>query len=144
MERQDLVATATTSIDAPRHAVWEALVQPAALKAYMFGADVDSDWQEGSPITWRGEMHGKRFEDKGKVLRAQPDDLLQYTHYSPAAGKPDVPGNYHTVTIRLSGVGGRTEVSLSQDHNADEQSRAESQKNWTAMLAGLKDYVEKH
>ena len=136
------VATATTSIEAGRHEVWQALVDHDALRAYMFGADVESDWQEGSDIRWRGEMHGKRYEDKGKVLRAEPDELLQYSHFSPSAGKPDAPENYHTVTIRLAGEGDRTEVSLSQDNNADDKSRAESQKNWTAMLEGLKTWVE--
>jgi uncharacterized protein YndB with AHSA1/START domain len=137
------VATATTSIEAGRHDVWRALVDRDALKAYMFGADVDSDWQEGSDIRWRGEMHGKRYEDKGKVLRAEPDRVLQYSHFSPMSGKPDVPANYHTVTIRLDGDDRHTEVSLSQDNNADETSRAESQKNWAAMLEGLKDWVER-
>ena len=136
------VATATTSIDAGRHEVWQALVDRNALKAYMFGADVDSDWQEGSDIRWSGEMHGKRYEDKGTVLRAEPDSLLQYTHFSPMSGKPDVPANYHTVTIRLAGDDRHTEVSLSQDNNADEKARAESHKNWTATLEGLKDWVE--
>ena len=139
-----LVANATTSIDAPRSRVWDALVKPEALKAYMFGADVESDWQEGSDIRWSGEMKGRHYEDKGKVLRAEPDDLLQYSHFSPASGKPDAPENYHTVTIRLASKGGRTEVSLAQDNNADEASRAEAQKNWATMLEGLKDYVEKH
>ena len=57
--------------------------------------------------------------------------------------KPDKPENYHTVTIDLSGSGDETEVSLSQDNNADENARRESEKNWKSMLQGLKEYVEK-
>jgi len=58
------------------------------------------------------------------------------------SGKPDRPENYHTVTIRLSESGGTTKVSLAQDKNPDEKSLAASEKNWNAMLEGLKNYVE--
>ncbi|MGH8105488.1 MAG: SRPBCC domain-containing protein, partial [Arenimonas sp.] len=61
----------------------------------------------------------------------------------PLSGKPDEPDNYHVVTIMLADGADRTEVSLTQENNDDEQSRLESEKNWSAMLEGLKAYVEK-
>ena len=139
----NLVANATTSIHAPQNKVWDALVTPDAIKHYMFGANVESDWQEGSAITWKGEMNGKKCEDKGEIVKIEPDQVLRYTHYSPLSGKPDKAENYHTVSISLAGNGADTHVSLSQDNNADEKSRNESEKNWGAMLDGLKKYVEK-
>jgi len=138
-----LIAKASTSIDASKDEVWKALVTPKAIKQYMFGADVESDWSEGSTITWEGEMKGKKYRDKGVILKFDPEQILQYEHFSPLSGKPDKPENYHTITINLSGSGNKTEVSLSQDNNADEKARKESEKNWRAMLAGLKSYVEK-
>ncbi len=65
------------------------------------------------------------------------------SHFSPLSGNPDRPENYHTVTIRLTGSSNSTEVSLSQDNNADEKAWQESEKNWEAMLDGLKRHVEK-
>ena len=109
----------------------------------MFGADVDSDWREGSAITWKGEMKGKKYEDKGVILKVDPEKTLQYSHFSSLSGKPDKPENYHTVTIKLSGTGNKTELTLLQDNNADEAARKESEKNWGGMLEGLKKYVEK-
>ena len=138
-----LVAHAKTSIEATKSQVWEALVAPDAIKQYMFGADVKSDWSEGSAITWQGEMEGKKYRDKGVILKIDPEQILQYNHFSPLSGKPDKPENYHTITINLSGRGSKTEVALSQDNNADEAARRESEKNWAAMLGGLKKYVEK-
>ena len=138
----NLVAEARTTIAAPAAEVWKALTTKEALKQYMFGSDVSSDWREGSEITWRGEMKGKKYEDKGVVLKAEPERELQYPHFSPLSGKPDVPENYHTVTVKLRGEGEGTEVSLSQDKNASEEARAESAKNWKMMLEGLKKYVE--
>ena len=140
---KNLVANATTSIEATKSKVWQALVAPDAIKQYMFGADVESDWSEGSAITWKGEMKGKKYQDKGVILKIDPEQILQYNHFSPLSGKPDKPENYHTITINLSGNGNKTEVSLAQDNNADENARKESEKNWGAMLAGLKNYVEK-
>ena len=139
----NLVSKSTTSIGASKDKVWKALVTPKAIKEYMFGADVESDWRKDSKITWKGEVKGKKYEDKGVILKIEPEKTLQYSHFSPLSGAPDKPENYHTVTIDLSGSGNKTEISLSQDNNADEQARKESEKNWGAMLDGLKKHVEK-
>lgn len=140
---KNLIANATTSIVATRSKVWEALVTPDAIKHYMFGADVESDWSKGSEIKWKGEVQGKKYEDKGVILEIEPDQTLQYSHFSPLSGKADMAENYHTISIHLSGSGNETEVCLSQDNNADEKTRKESEKNWATMLEGLKKYVEK-
>lgn len=137
-----LTASATATLDAPRRNVWQALVDPAAIKQYMFGADVVSDWHEGSPIVWKGEWKGKPYEDKGVILRVQPNEKLEYTHYSPLTGKPDVPESYHTVTVTLTGEGAQTRVSIAQDNNADDEARRHSEQNWATMLGGLRKYVE--
>ena len=105
---KNLVANATTSIGATRSRVWEALVTPAAIKKYMFGADVESDWRKGSEIKWKGGMKGKKYEDKGVILKIEPEQTLQYSHFSPLSGKPDKPENYHTITINLSDIGNET------------------------------------
>ena len=97
---------------------------------------------EGGDIIWEGEWQGRPYRDHGKVLRIEPDRLLEYTHFSPLAGKPDVPENYHTVTIRLAVDIHGTEVTLAQDGNDTEEERRHSEKNWDLMLAGLKEYVE--
>lgn len=45
-------AEATVTINAASADVWNALVTPEAIRQYMFGTDVHTDWKEGSPITW--------------------------------------------------------------------------------------------
>lgn len=139
---ENLIAKASTTIDAPNSRVWDALVNPAAIKQYFFGTTVVTDWRERSPITWKGEWQGKPYEDKGVILQFKPGRLVQYTHYSPLSGVPDLPENYHTVTVELSGEGKQTRVSLTQDHNANEEEREQSTKNWQMMLAGLKKFAE--
>ena len=138
----NLIARASTLIAAPAGKVWDALVTPAAIKQYMFGTTVVSDWKEGNPIVWKGEWQGKRYEDKGVIQQLKPGRALQYTHFSPLAGLPDKPENYHTVSIQLSVEGDKTRVSLTQDNNPSEEARAHSEKNWEMMLQGLKKLVE--
>ncbi|MDQ6801158.1 MAG: SRPBCC domain-containing protein [Acidobacteriota bacterium] len=137
-----LIAKASTTIQAPVAKVWDALVNPATIKKYMFGTNVVSDWKKGSPITWKGEWEGKKYEDKGVILDMQPQRKLAYTHFSPLSGLPEKPENFHNVTIDLTGKGTQTLVSLSQDNNANEKEREHSQKNWEMMLSGLKKLLE--
>ena len=66
------VATAETEIDASPDDVWAALTEPKLIEKYMFGAHVETDWQPGSPIVWRGEYDGKPYEDKGEIVAVEP------------------------------------------------------------------------
>jgi len=136
-------AKASTTINAPTARVWDALINPTSIKQYMFGTNVTSDWKKGSRILWKGEWEGKAYEDKGVILQIEAQRKLQYSHFSPLAGLPDKPENYHTVTIELTGKGSQTLVSLIQDNNANQKEREHSEKNWATMLAGLKKFLEK-
>jgi uncharacterized protein YndB with AHSA1/START domain len=137
-----LVAKQSVMIHAPVAKVWDALTDPELIKKYMFGSTVTSDWTKGSPITFAGEWQGRRYEDKGVILRVEAPRVLEYSHFSPLSGQADRPENYHTVAIELSASDHGTVVSLSQDNNATEQARQHSEKNWGAMLANLKQILE--
>ena len=142
MSNRGLIARSTIDISATPDRVWRALTDPAEIKQYYFGSDVRSSWKPGAPISFKGEWQGRPYEDKGVVVQSEPARVLEYTHFSPLAGKPDVPGNYHTITIRLTPVGKQTRVDLAQDNNANEEERAHSEKNWEMMLAGLRKFIE--
>jgi uncharacterized protein YndB with AHSA1/START domain len=139
---ENLTAKASTVIEAPAALVWRALVTPETIKRYMFGATVVADWRVGGAIVWRGEWKGKPYEDKGEIVRFEPEHQLRYTHWSPLSGTPDTPENRHTVTVELEGEGARTRVSLSQDANRSEEERGHSEANWKKMLDDLKRIVE--
>jgi uncharacterized protein YndB with AHSA1/START domain len=118
-------------------------VKPEKIKQYLFGSDVKSDFKEGSPIVYRGEWQGKRFEDKGTVLKVEPQRLLVATHWSPLSGTPDTPENYHEVSYTLAPEGGATRLSISQDNNADEDEAQHSTEMWETVLKNLKGLLEK-
>jgi hypothetical protein len=59
--------------------------------------------------------------------------VLEYSHFSPLGGAPDLPENYHIVTVELSPDGGQTRVALSQDNNPTEHAREHAEKNWARV-----------
>ena len=138
----DYVARAEIEIDTSRDKVWAALTDPAQIKEYMFGSQVVTDWKQGSPIVWRGEYEGKKYEDKGEIVEIEPERRLKVTHFSPLSGQEDRPENYHTLLYELEERDGRTHVSLSQDNNPSKDAAEHSQVNWVRMLADLKQVVE--
>ena len=133
------LAVAETDINASAAQVWAVLTDPAKLKELWFGAEVETDWQIGSPITWSGEWEGKPYQDKGEILEVEPERLLRLTHYSPLTGQPDVPENYHTLTYELSGS---THLKLSQDNNGSEDEAKHSQEMWEMLVAKVKEAAE--
>lgn len=143
MAMDNLIAEVHATINAPVDEVWDALVNPEMINRYMFGTTVVSEWKEGSKIFWRGEWKGKAYEDKGEILQLRPGKKLKYTHYSPLTGQPDIPENYHTVTIDLGGEGAKTSVTLRQDNNATPEAKAHSEENWKMMLEAMKELLEK-
>jgi uncharacterized protein YndB with AHSA1/START domain len=145
----ETTAVATVDIDAPPSEVWRSLTDPARLKQYYLGAEVETDWQVGSPITFKGEWDGKPYEDKGEILVFEPERKLAYSHFSPMGGKPDVPENYHVVDVTLDEREGATQVTLRQSNleggatDEDRANRDDYEKNWKQMLEGLKKTTER-
>jgi uncharacterized protein YndB with AHSA1/START domain len=139
---KNYIARASMLINAPVTKVWDAITKPELIKQYLFDTEVVSDWQVGSSIVYRGEWQGKPFEDKGKILKIEREKSLVSTHWSPLSGVPDSPENYHTVTYDLVPKGDQTEVTIAQDHNADEKEKEHSEENWRMVLLGMKNLLE--
>lgn len=137
-----VVATATTTIEAGKDAVWKALTDPEEVKKYMMGSQVETDWKPGSPIVWKGEWEGKPFEDTGEILAVDEPNRLEITHFSPLTGQPDEPGSYHALVYTLEDKDGGTEVTLTQDNNGDKAEADRNASNWSMVLEGLKKAVE--
>ena len=138
----DFTARATVKINAPVAKVWQALTTPKILKQILFGADVITDWKVGSPIIYKGEWEGKPYEDKGIILKFEPEKLLVSTHWSPLSGVPDIPDNYHKVSYELLSQGGSTKLTITQDNNATEDEKTHSEQNWRMMLDVLRKMLE--
>jgi len=140
-------AQVSTEIAASPSRVWAALTNTQTLKTFFFGSDIETSWREGSPIYFRGDWNGRKYQDKGTIEAFKPDETLSFTHWSDLSGVPDQPENYHIVTFALSPAGDRTRVTLTQENRNETESvtpesKKELEKNWTMVLDGLKKAVE--
>ncbi|MCF3141600.1 SRPBCC domain-containing protein [Paenarthrobacter sp. AR 02] len=142
MTGQSPDAVATASIPANRQKVWEALTDPALIKQYFLGTNVETTWRVGDPITYSGEYNGKSYEDKGTILAFEPPALLKTTHYSPASGLPDTAENYHTVEYSLAEEADGTRVTIRQGNNSSDQETTQSTETWQVVLRNLKEFLE--
>lgn len=137
------VATAEVDISASPKQVWSALTEPDLIAKYMFGSQVETDWQPGSPITWKGEYEGKSYEDKGEIVAVEPERRLELTHFSPLTGQEDKPENYHSLAYELDEQGDKVHLTLRQDNAGSAEEAEHSAANWQTMLDGLKETVER-
>jgi uncharacterized protein YndB with AHSA1/START domain len=142
MPEKQFVAQATVLISAPPARVWEALTKPELIRQYLFDTQVTTDWQPGSPITYRGVWQGREYEDKGRLLEVVPEKRIVSTFWSALAGKPDLPENYNTIRYELAPEGGGTRLALTQDNNASEEDTRHAEQNWNTVLEGLKRLLE--
>ena len=137
------VATSTITIGAPASRVWSVLTDPDAIKEFMFGTDVVTDWTVGGPIVWRGTWDGKEYQDRGSVLEFEPGRRLVVTHFSPLSGQEDAPENYHTLTWTLEDRAGTTKLTLSQDNNASAEAAGHSKGMWDSLVKSVKVIAER-
>jgi uncharacterized protein YndB with AHSA1/START domain len=147
----ELLIKNTITIKAAAQAVWQALVDPAYTKQYMFGCETVSDWKAGSSLLWQMDYEGKELiAVKGTVLEIIPGKKLVYTVFNPNnKSMEDVPENYLTVTYDLENAGNETILNVTQgDYNkvADGEIRYKESYNngegWSPILVKIKKLVE--
>jgi uncharacterized protein YndB with AHSA1/START domain len=143
MIKDKLMIETSILIHASNERVWHALVTPSIMKKYLMDSNVTSDWKVGSPITYEGEYQGKKYKDKGVIQKIQAPTLFQSTYWNSMSGKEDKPENYTLLSFRLSLAEGKTKLTVDQDNISSEKERDQLTSNWNAVLAKLKEVVEK-
>lgn len=135
-------AQLSINLNAPINAVWEALVNPEIVWQYFYGTQMDTDWKVGSPIYFRGEWQGHRYEDKGTVLEFEPYRRLVYSYWSTMSGLPDQPEHYQRLTYEVMEAGEGVRRSITQENLDSEQRKRHAEATWQPVLDGLKKIVE--
>lgn len=138
----NLIATAKITIQAPVSRVWHALVDPEIIKQYLFGTEIVTTWQVGSPIVWKGIWQDKPYEDLGTILAFVPEKYLQMTYWSSMSGLSNDPKNFKKVTYELTTNNQTTTLTLTQDNNQTEEEKIHSEQNWTMVLNSLAKLLE--
>lgn len=130
------------TIHAPVSRVWEGLTQPALVKQYFFGSQLVTSWLPGTPIYFRGEWEGKPYEDKGTVLKFEPEKMLEYDYFSSWSDLEDRPENYQTIRYRVKSKGDSTILTITQSNIDTLEKKQHSAQNWAGLLKALKKLME--
>jgi uncharacterized protein YndB with AHSA1/START domain len=139
---QKLKLTTEIKFKAPAAKVWQGLTDPAMVKAYFFGTNLESTWRVGEPIKFSGEWDGNKYEDKGTILEIEPGKFLKYNYWSSMGGTEDKPENYSNITYSLAENKGETILTITQDNVKDEAAKEHSEGNWQGIFDGLKKMIE--
>jgi uncharacterized protein YndB with AHSA1/START domain len=137
-------ATKTIKINAPPAKVWDVLTNPAFMKKWISETEVDilTDWQVGSPIITRGNLHRVNFENKGIVLQFEPGKVLEYTHLSSISRLRDEPENYSIFEFRLTPIENQTTLMLTLSNFPTETIYKHLIFYWNVTLEIIKKMVE--
>ncbi|RYG32540.1 MAG: SRPBCC domain-containing protein, partial [Chitinophagaceae bacterium] len=133
--------SATIDIHATADVVWDTITNPELIKKYFFNTQVETSWQPGSPIFWRGEWEGKPYEEKGEILDIDPGNSVSMSYLSGML--EDVPENYAVLNYEIETTDDEfCTLKIEQVGFKDENSLEHSRKSWQLVLEGLKQVAE--
>jgi uncharacterized protein YndB with AHSA1/START domain len=124
--------------------LWEALTNGVFTEKYFFGRRIQSDWQEGSSVTYYrpdGEL-----DVHGQVLKSEPPHLLSFTWEVP--GDPTQRERATRVTFQLQPMDSTVKLTLkhedlvAEDFSDDENTFVGLNNGWPAILSNLKSLLE--
>lgn len=123
--------------------LWTALTRTDFTEKYFFGTAVQSDWQEGSSVTYSRE--GK-VTDHGIILQCEPNRLLSFTwHYVADTTERPQPTR---VTFELKPMNDTVKLTLKHENlvQRDIVERDDTfegfNNGWPAIISNLKSLLE--
>ena len=108
----------------------------------MHGAIVTSNWEVGSPITFRGEWEGRPYEDKGTILEIIPERVLSFSFWSPLFGTEDFEDNYMHVTYHISEYDHISTLVITQDNLETDEDVVNAEEKWMSVGKNIKRILE--
>jgi uncharacterized protein YndB with AHSA1/START domain len=143
----------TSYISTTPERLWQALTDPAFTRRY-WGVTLESDWAEGSAVTW--QRSGVTITDPGQVvLESDPPRRLAYTwhtftpEFARSVGLPDevlqqaAAERRSRVTFRIEPAGDTVRLTVTHDDFDPGSVVLESvSEGWPALLSSLKTLLE--
>ena len=139
-----LIYRHTATFNGTPEAVWDVLVNPAKIKAYLFNCDVETTWEVGTPLLWymAGPDGNKMLVVKGNITRFEPNKVLAYTLFPPTMPMEDIPENYLDAifTIEATEDGSVLHIEQSGFERAamGQQRYDETVQGWDVIIEGMR------
>ncbi len=114
---QDFNYSHTATFTATPEAVWDLLVNPVKVKQYMFGCDIETTWEVGTPLLWyiTSKEGVKMLAVKGDIIAFEAGKLLEYNMLPPAMQLEDIPQNYMGAAFTVEAADeGKTHLHIRQ------------------------------
>ncbi|MEL7529710.1 MAG: SRPBCC domain-containing protein [Bacteroidota bacterium] len=122
------------TIQATPAQLWDALINPAKIKQYLYGTEAVSDWQAGASIVFQGEYEGQAYRDHGIIQEFVPEQKFSYTYWTQFSALEDKPENYALVSFEITPSENACLLSLSQKGFVSEEARQHSDAGWPSIL----------
>jgi len=132
-------------IHAPNSRVFSALTSSEEIPTFYPLEKVDSKWELGSEVLYKGEINGAAFTDFGVIEKLESPKVYAYRYWSDNHGTERTPENYLTISYVLTECPNGTELTVTQSNikSAGMYELMESQV-WDYLLGSLKKFVEAH
>lgn len=140
---KSLKVTTSIDLDTSIDKVWFALTDKEMIKQYFSGTETNTDWKEGSPISFSGTWEGTAYEDKGFILKIEKEKILKHSYWSSFWGTEYDADDLSIITYELSKNGQHSTLTVTQEGFKDMNSRDHSVNNWKGILTNIKNLLEK-
>lgn len=141
---KNLIASSNINIQSTPEKVWNVLTNPENIKEYLFGTEVLTDWNIGSPIIFQGEYDGQQYKDKGNVIENKKNELLKYDYWSGFSGLEDKSENYSLVTYKIEKLDDSSvNLNWHQQGFSSKEGQKHTEQGLKGMLEKIKELAEK-
>jgi catechol 2,3-dioxygenase-like lactoylglutathione lyase family enzyme/uncharacterized protein YndB with AHSA1/START domain len=133
----------TIAINASRERVFSALTKSDEIPQYFPLNSVESDWQAGAEVLYKGEIDGATFTDFGVIETLVSPSNYTYRYWSDNNGTERTPENHITISYELSTKDGLTMLTVAQSNIRSSELYAQmNDVVWDHLLSALKQHVE--
>ena len=130
-------------INASRDRIFLALTNSKEILKYYPLNEVQSEWELGSEVHYKGEVNGAPFTDYGVIEKMDSPSVYAYNYWSDNHGTERLPENHIAIRYQLSESNGGTDLTVTQSNiKSAELYELMKDQVWGFLLGSLKEYVE--